>query len=1016
MNRAAVERIVNRRREGSRCNDTLRCFACAPHGRGGRDCCRAVSMTFVKGSSKTVKLKPMNQPVNDSLWRQFSPLNLAYLAEVYELYQRDPQQVSEDIRDLFQRFGAPPIVEAEAVVAERAGFSFRQIAGAVSLARAIRAYGHRAAQIDPLGTPPPGDLSLLPETHGITEDDLRSLPAEVIGGVLSEGAPSALTVIQRMREVYQRTLGYEFEHLEQAEERAWWEEAVESRRYAPPNDPIDEMVLLRRLTEVGALERFLHRSFPGHIRFSLEGLGMMIPMLDELIGAAAEAGTRYIMLGMAHRGRLNVLAHILGKPYEQIIAEFLGVYQSPGVSYSGSSDEGWTGDVKYHLGARRAYKGGAEVSVEVYLAPNPSHLEWVNPVVEGMTRACGEKRDRSGAPEQDERISLAVLIHGDAAFPAQGIVAETLNLYRLPGYRTGGTIHLIANNQIGFTTLPQHGRSTDYASDLAKGFDLPVIHVNADDPEACLTAVRLAHAYRERFLKDVIIDLVGYRRWGHNENDEPTFTQPEMYARIARHPTVRELWVRRLVQKGLVTQERADSMLQESIERLHALRRKVADEIELHIRRPLAGLEAGGERGGLGSLEAEEGIETAVEPTVLQRLNTEITRIPDGFHLHPKLQRPFARRREVFTSDGRIDWAHAEALAFASILAEGTPIRLTGQDVVRGTFSQRHLVLHDVETGEQYNLLQNLPSAKASFEVWDSPLSEAAVLGFEYGYSVQAPDTLVLWEAQYGDFANSAQVIIDQFIVSGRSKWGQRSGLVLLLPHGYEGQGPEHSSARLERFLQLAAENNIIVANCSTPAQYFHILRRQAKLLRLDPRPLVLLTPKSLLRHPMAVSSPLELAQGRFYHLLHEKRPAHEAKRVKRLILCSGKVYYDLLSTGKLDADSPQYEPSVAVARLEQFYPFPASEVEATVTQYPNLQEVVWLQEEPRSMGAWTFVAPRLRDILGSRLPLRYIGRTRMASPAEGTQEWHQQAQAQIVAAAFESAGEVEPAEAMQKA
>ncbi|MCS7309169.1 MAG: 2-oxoglutarate dehydrogenase E1 component [Armatimonadetes bacterium] len=955
----------------------------------------------------------MKRPVEQHPWRQFSPLNLAYLAEIYEVYQRSPQQVPAAFRELFERFGAPPV--AVPTVSDRVEYSYRQIAGAVSLARAIRSYGHRAAQLDPLGTPPPGDPALLPETHGITEDDLRTLPAEVIGGVLSAGARDAWTVIQRLREVYQGTLGYEFEHLERAEERRWWEEAVESRQYAPSHDPIDELGLLRRLTEVGALERFLHRAFPGHIRFSLEGLGMMIPMLDELIGAAAEAGTRYILLGMAHRGRLNVLAHILGKPYEQIIAEFLGVYQSPGVSYSGSSDEGWTGDVKYHLGARRAYRGGEQVSVEVYLAPNPSHLEWVNPVVEGMARACGERRDRPGAPEQDERISLAVLIHGDAAFPAQGIVAETLNLYRLPGYRTGGTIHLIANNQIGFTTLPQHGRSTEYASDLAKGFDLPVIHVNADDPEACLTAVRLAHAYREQFLKDVIIDLVGYRRWGHNENDEPTFTQPEMYARIAQHPTVRELWVRRLVEKGLVTQAEADRMLQESIERLHALRRKVAEEVDVHLRQPLAGLEAGGERGGLGSLEVEESIDTTVDPALLQQLNAEITRIPEGFHLHPKLQRPFARRREAFAAEGKIDWAHAEALAFASLLAEGVPIRLTGQDVTRGTFSQRHLVLHDVQTGEQYNLLQNLPSARASFEVWDSPLSEAAVLGFEYGYSVQAPDVLVLWEAQYGDFANSAQVIIDQFIVSGRSKWGQRSGLVLLLPHGYEGQGPEHSSARLERFLQLAAENNIIVANCSTPAQYFHILRRQAKLLRLDPRPLVLLTPKSLLRHPMAVSSPQELALGRFHHLLYERRPAREMKRVRRLVLCSGKVYYDLLATGRLSPDSPHYSPEVAVARLEQFYPFPAEEVAAMIASYPHLQEVLWLQEEPRNMGAWTFVAPRLRDILGADIPLHYIGRTRMASPSEGTQEWHQQAQAQLVAAAFERVKAANEVEALHK-
>lgn len=950
-----------------------------------------------------------------SPWRQIAPVNLAYLAELYDLFRRGSADIPEDIRTLFERFGAPWIEEGAFPPAQEGTCTFREVAGAVNLARAIRAYGHRAAHLDPLGSPPAGDPALLPETHGISEQDLLRIPPDILGGPLAQNAPHALAVIQQLRELYQGTLGYEFDHLQSEEERQWWQEVIESRRYMPPNDPIDEMALLRRLTEVGALERFLHRAFPGHIRFSLEGLGMMIPMLDELIGAAAEAGTRYIMLGMAHRGRLNVLAHILGKPYEQIIAEFLGVYQSPGVSYSGSSDEGWTGDVKYHLGARRAIQGGEQVRVEVYLAPNPSHLEWVNPVVEGMTRACGERRDQPGAPQQDERISLAVLIHGDAAFPAQGIVAETLNLYRLPGYRTGGTIHLIANNQIGFTTPPSLGRSTQYASDLAKGFDIPVIHVNADDPEACLTAIRLAHAYRERFLKDVIVDLVGYRRWGHNENDEPTFTQPKMYALINQHPTVRDLWVQRLVQKGLISQQEADTMLQGAIERLHALRRKVAEQIDLHVRKPLAGFEAGGELGGVGSLEAESVIDTTIDLAALQQLNAEVTHVPETFHLHPKLQRPFARRREAFVVGGSVDWAHAEVLAFASILAEGTPIRLTGQDVTRGTFSQRHLVLRDVQTGEEFNLLQNLPSARASFEVWDSPLSEAAVLGYEYGYSVQASDALVLWEAQYGDFANSAQVIIDQFIVSGRSKWGQRSGLVLLLPHGYEGQGPEHSSARLERFLQLAAENNIIVANCSTPAQYFHLLRRQAKLLRLDPRPLVLLTPKSLLRHPQAVSTPQELALGRFQPLLHERRSPREAKRVRRLILCSGKVYYDLLATGRLDPTTPQYAEEVAVARLEQLYPFPAEQIRSLVAAYPRLQEVIWLQEEPRNMGGWLYVAPRLRDILGNDLPLYYIGRTRMSSPSEGSQEWHQQAQAQIVAAAFEPVNQEEPVEVVQK-
>jgi 2-oxoglutarate dehydrogenase E1 component len=785
----------------------------------------------------------------------------------------------------------------------------------------------------------------------------------------------------------------------------WLREAVESGRFRPPRDPIDERKLLDRLTQVGALERFLHTAFPGQTRFSLEGLGMLVPVLDEIVGAAAEAGTRCVILGMAHRGRLNVLAHVLGKSYEQLIGEFLGVPSHGDGAATGGSDEGWTGDVKYHLGARKAYPGGAEVDMSVVMIPNPSHLEWVNPVVEGFTRASDEQRDKPGPAQQDELASLALLIHGDAAFPGQGVVAETLNLSRLPGYRTGGTIHVIANNQLGFTTAPISGRSTLYASDLAKGFEMPVIHVNADDPEACVAAARLAHAYRETFRKDVLIDLIGYRRWGHNEGDEPSFTQPKLYQKIAQHPTVREFWAREMLRRGLVKGTEPQQLLQAAIDELHTIRQRLQAEkpaVPEGNSRRTSGLEAGGTRGGIGRAGAAVEVVTAVPLETLATLNQELYRIPEGFHLNSKLEKPFGRRLEAVTmaedADARIEWAHAEALAFASILADGTPIRMTGQDVGRGTFSHRHAVLLDSQNGERYIPLQAIPAARASFEIWDSPLSEQATLGFEFGYSVAAPEALVLWEAQYGDFVNVPQAIIDQFIVSARHKWDQRSGMVMLLPHGYEGQGPEHSSARLERFLQMAAEDNVRIANCTTAAQYFHILRRQAQLLRLDPRPLIMMTPKSLLRNPLAASAIRQFTRGQFQAVLDDDMAAPDRGAVRRLILCSGKVYFDLLAARQR---RPEASETIAALRVEELYPFPADDLARMIDTYPRLEEVVWLQEEPRNMGAWTFMAPRVRDILGTQLPLRYIGRTRRASPSEGSHSWHVAEQERLVGAAF---------------
>ncbi|MGH2365759.1 MAG: 2-oxoglutarate dehydrogenase E1 component [Chloroflexota bacterium] len=932
-------------------------------------------------------------------WADFAAQNVGYLEELWQRLQTDPEVLNPEDRHLLAVLGPPPAgppAGADRQAGQDVGARSPDaalLAGAAGLARAIRTYGHRAAQLDPLGAAPPGDDALAAEAHGVGDADLARLPAGIIGGPAAGGATSALDAINRLRAVYQGTTGYEFEHVSNAEERTWLHEAVVAGRFRPPQDPIDERRLLARLTEVGSFERFLQRAFPGQTRFSLEGLGMLVPMLDEIIGAAAEAGCRAVLLGTPHRGRLNVLAHVLGKPYEAIIGEFLGRYQPPNTSASGSSQPGWTGDVKYHLGARRAYHGGEQVAMAVMLAPNPSHLEFVDPVVQGMTRAYGERRDQPGPPRQDEQGSLAILVHGDASFPGEGIVAECLNLSRLPGYRTGGTIHLIANNQLGFTAEAASTRSTLYASDLAKGFEMPVIHVNADDAEACIAAARLAQAYRERFRKDVVLDLVGYRRYGHNEGDEPSFTQPLMYAAISRHATVRELWVRQLVARGAIKDEDAQAMLQTAVERLHGIRRRLLESPEGAQADGAAGLDAGGPAGGLGHPAAP--IVTRVAPPRLAALNERLYAVPEGFHLHPKLMSPFEKRRLVFAStNGRVEWAHAEALALASILVDGVPVRLTGQDTARGAFSQRHLALHDVQTGAVHVALQALPAARASFEMWDSPLSEAATLGFEFGYDVTAPEALVLWEAQYGDFVNAAQVIIDQFIASARSKWGQLPKLVLLLPHGYEGQGPDHSSAHLERFLQLAAEDNLRIANCSTAAQYFHILRRQAALLGRDPRPLVLLTPKSLLRHPLAASPPAELSSGSFRPVIDDEVATRGS--VRRLVLCSGKVYVDLAATGRLPVEG------LAVARVEELYPFPAGEIAELLAGYPGLREVVWLQEEPRDMGAWTFVAPRLRDLLAGRLPLLFIGRPRRASSAEGAHEWHLAEQRRIVEAAFD--------------
>jgi multifunctional 2-oxoglutarate metabolism enzyme len=860
------------------------------------------------------------------------------------------------------------------------GEQLKAVAAAMALVKAYRHFGHLAARLDPLGSAPPGDPALDPEPLGLTPELMGQVPAELLriyvpGATLADALPN-------LQETYAGTIAYEVEHIASHEERVWLRRVIESGEHRRPMGAEDQVALLERLISVEALERFLHRAYLGQKRFSIEGLDAMVPMLDVVIGDAADQGARKVMIGMPHRGRLNVLAHVVGVSYEAILAEFEA--GRAGVD-APMAPKGGSDDVKYHLGAEGGFLTADDEVVHVTLSPNPSHLEAVNPVIEGRTRA--EQTDRSTpVATVDPTSTLPVLIHGDAAFAAQGVVAETLNLARLDGYATGGTIHLIANNQVGFTTGPREGRSTDYSSDLAKGFDAPIIHVNADDPEACLAAARLAMLYRDHFGHDVVIDVVGYRRYGHNEGDEPAYTQPAMYSTIAEHPSVRESYQARLVEAGVIAAEAAEAKVAEAQRELashQAALRRGTDEGEGELDR---GSEA------IPSEEVAEP-ETAVPLDRLRELNGGLSRVPDGFTVHPKLHRQLDRRAVALDAEeGRVDWGHAELLAFASLLVEGTPIRLSGQDTVRGTFSQRHAGLWDARTGAHHVPLQHLPGSRASFEIHNSPLSEYACLGFEYGYAVTARDALVLWEAQYGDFVNGAEIIIDQFIIAGLAKWRQTSRLTLLLPHGYEGSGPEHSSARLERFLALGAEGNIRVVYPTTPAQYFHLLRRQAR--HHDARPLVVMTPKSLLRLPLAASLPSELTTGAFRSVIDDRRFATDAAaaKVRRLVLCSGKVYYDLLASPDLEG-----RPDVAIVRVERLYPFPTDELQPIIDRYAKIESFAWVQEEPRNMGARKFVLPKIRHLVPYRIPLGDISRPERSRPAEGYPAAHQLEQARIV-------------------
>ncbi len=848
------------------------------------------------------------------------------------------------------------------------------IAAGMAIVDTFRTHGHLAARLDPLGSEPIGDPALNPAQAGLTPETMARIP----GSILKVWVPgdSLAEILPNLEATYCGTMAYEVEHVSNHLERTWLRETIESGAHRRRYHIDAQRQLLDRLTTVEVFERFLHKTYLGHKRFSIEGLDVMIAMLDLAIETAADGGAREVVLGMAHRGRLNVLAHTVGRPYATIFGEFEGGHRQDD---DPAADHHGTGDVKYHLGAEGAYKTQSGHSITVTLAHNPSHLEFVGPVVDGRTRAEQTQR-RGREAHHDPSAALPIVIHGDAAFAGQGVVAETLNLGALKGYGTGGTLHLIANNQIGFTTDPLDARSTTYSSDLAKGFDIPIIHVNADDPEACLDAMRLAMMYRAQFRQDVVIDLIGYRRHGHNEADEPAYTQPGMYARIKDHPTVRTRYLERLATRGVVSAEDAEARYQAAYQQL--TREHQGLRASLASARPPQ----------VSPRKVVPGIDpvTAVAEDVLEAINEQLISWPEGFTVHPKLSRQLERRRAVVGPEGGIEWAHAEALAFGSLLAEGVPIRFTGQDTERGTFSQRHLVLHDAETGAAWAPVQHLPGSQAPFELHNSPLSELAALGFEYGYSAAAPEALVLWEAQFGDFVNAAQVFIDQFIAAGLSKWGVTNRLTLLLPHGYEGQGPEHSSARLERFLQLAAEGNFRVANVTTPAQYFHLLRRQALRNRL--RPLVVLTPKSLLRHPKATSRLADLAHGGFYRVLDDAWARERPEQIDRLVLCSGKVYYDLLAEAEtMEAGRP------AIVRIEQLYSFPENSIRRVLEGYPGLRRIVWAQEEPKNMGAWSFLEGRLAAMLADGVTLHYAGRPERASPAEGYPSAHTTAQARLV-------------------
>lgn len=857
------------------------------------------------------------------------------------------------------------------------GNTLEQDRRAIAVWRLINMYrmrGHVLADLDPLGTEPGRGPELDLEYYGLTLWDLdREFYCDGLGG---KKTAKLRDIIQLLRETYCGKIGAEYMHLLDLDERKWLREAMESTTNTPDLTKDDKEDILHKLNQAMAFEQFLHKKYVGHKRFSLEGAETLIPMMHFLMEQGVKNDVKKFFLGMAHRGRLNILVNIMNKPYRKVFADFEGNVDPETIQGSG--------DVKYHLGSKGEYKISDDESIELELMPNPSHLEAVNPVVEGAARASQDHYDDDNARKK----IVPILMHGDAAFAGQGVVAETLNMSQLRAYETGGTIHFIINNQIGFTTLPKDARSTEYASDLAKMILAPIFHVNGDDPEAAVHAVNLAMDYRQKFGKDVVIDLICYRKHGHNEGDEPAFTQPGLYKEIENHPTVRDIYVKELLRKGEFTEEETQAIFDEFDELLQQAFEDAKSSPSLEVTDKML------KRSEEEQSERDEFPDTTYEIEELKDIAVKLNTVPKDFDANPKLLRQLAKRAEAAqNNEEKIDWGFAEALAFGSLLKSGRTVRLVGQDAERGTFSHRHAVLHGTDTNQRFTPLNHLSEDQANFYPFNSLLSEFAALGFEFGYSSAMPEALVIWEAQFGDFVNGAQVIIDQFISASEAKWGQKSALVMTLPHGYEGQGPEHSSARLERFLQLCAEDNMQVANLTTPAQYFHILRKQT--LQEKKKPLIIMSPKSLLRHPMAVCSVEELANGAFKPFLPDQE-IEDKKSVDRLVICSGKVYYDLYK-----AREENEKMNIALGRIEQFYPFPDEDVENFLKEYKHVKEIVWCQEEPKNMGAWTFLMPRLQSLLQKGQTISYAGRQAAASTAAGQKKVHDAEQEKLVSEAL---------------
>ncbi len=954
-------------------------------------------------------------PDLDSL---FNGANAVYLAELADRYRADPASVDPSWHALLREMGtegssyfvpgwgrektkvigvadpaaappakgkgangaaAPAAAAAGAVTLEQARAATLDSIRAIMLIRAFRVRGHLDATLDPLAlTKREPHPELDPASYGFTEADMdRPI---FIDNVLGMHTATLREITAALKKTYSGSIGVEFMHITDPEQKSWIQQRVEGPRNHTDFTDRGKRAILERLTAAEGFERYLDKKFVGTKRFGLDGAESMVPALEQIIKRGGQLGVREIVIGMPHRGRLNVLANVMGKPYVAIFSEFQGFSSQP-------DDVQGSGDVKYHLGTSsdREFDGN---KVHLSLTANPSHLEAVNPVVLGKARA---KSVQLG--DNDRSQVMPLLLHGDAAFAGQGIVPETMSFVDILGYRTGGTIHFVVNNQIGFTTAPNYSRSGVYCTDIAKGFGFPVFHVNGDDPEAVVHVARIATEFRQRFHRDVVIDMICYRRHGHNEADEPSFTQPIMYRKIASQPTTRTLYAEHLAKTGQLPAEESQKIYDDFIAHLESqfeasktYKPNKADWLE----GKWSGFEVAKKEDNRGN--------TAVSNDLLKEVGAGICRVPDGHNIHRTIRRQLDNKKKLLETGVGIDWATAEALAFGTLAVEGTPVRLSGQDCGRGTFSQRHSVLVDQETEKRFVPLNNIRPGQATFEVHDSPLSEYGVLGFEYGYSLAEPNALVLWEAQFGDFANGAQTMFDQFISSGEVKWLRMSGLTMLLPHGYEGQGPEHSSARLERYLQMCAEDNWQVCNLTTPANYFHALRRQVR--RPIRKPLLIMTPKSLLRHKLAVSTLSEMESGTHFHFVYPEVDAIAPDaQVKRVVLCTGKVYYDLLAERR-DAGVKD----VAIVRIEQLYPFPARSLAAQLARYPNA-DVVWCQEEPENMGAWLFADRRIEAVLtglsGKAKRPSFVGRREAASPATGLARTHNAEQKALVSSAL---------------